>query len=944
MKKETTSMLEILRLQAEDLLKDKQDSGANQKTGKLSEAEIMKLIHELEVQLIEIELQNEELLLANEKAANEAEKYAELFNLAPVAYLKLSKEGEILELNQSGADLLGKKKAQLTNSRFGFFVSDEGKPIFNQFLTEVFANFANASCELILQLDNSLPKFVQLTGNKDKKGNSCLLAMLDISKSKKNEEYLMATSRKLELALNSFKAGYWDWNVVSDQIEWSPQQFKLFGLDPKTTTASFETWRNLLHPEDVEIAGSRIAQALEEHCLLNSDYRVVMPDGEIRWVNAVGEGLYNEKGVAVQMIGICQDITERKLYEVKLLENEKKYRQLFQNLTAGFALHEIILNADGQACDYRFLEINPAFEKLTGLKSKDLIGKTNYEILPDSEPYWVETYGKVALTGQSISFENYSAMLKKHYQVTAYSPEPGKFATIFFDITDSKTAVEALKESEEKFRQLVWEMQVGVLLQGPQAEIILSNPRALELLGLTEDQLLGRTSLDPYWNVIHEDGSDFPGVDHPVPYAIAHRKSVRGVIMGVYRPSFGDRVWLLVDAVPQWNDDGSVRQVICTFIDISKRKKAEQSLSETNAFLENLINFASAPIIVWDPQFKISRFNHAFEVLCGRSEAEVLGQHLEILFPDHLIKKSMKLITEASSGERLENVEIEILHKNHSIRTLLWNSSSIFADDDKTAIATIAQGLDITDRKKAEEEIKTKNIDLQQMNAEKDKYFSIIAHDLRGPFNSFLGLTRVMAEELPDLTMDQIQKFAVGMRTSATNLYRLLENLLEWSKMQQDLIAVNMEVVYLLPIVDDSLEMMKEFAKEKQIEISIDISPSLKVYSDNNVLQTIFRNLISNAIKFTHIGGNIHILAASIPGKRVKISVKDSGIGMNAFIIENLFKLDVNTSRKGTEGELSSGLGLIICKDFIEKYGGEFMVESEVEKGSCFSFTLAEGN
>ena len=817
MKKETTSILEILRLQAEDLLKEKQDSGANQKTGKLSETEILKLIHELEVQLIEIEMQNEELMVANEKAANEAEKYAELFNFAPVAYLKLSKEGEILELNQSGADLLGKKKAQLTNCRFGFFVSDEGKPIFNQFLTEVFANFANASCELILQLDNSLPKFVQLTGNKDKKGNSCMLAMLDISKSKKNEEYLMATSRKLELALNSFKAGYWDWNVVSDQIEWSPQQFKLFGLDPKTTKASFETWRNLLHPEDVEIAGSRIAQALEEHSLLNSDYRVVMPDGEIRWVNAVGEGLYNDMGVVVQMIGICQDITERKLYEVKLLENEKKYRQLFQNLTAGFALHEIILDANDQACDYRFLEINPAFEKLTGLKSKDLIGKTNHEVMPESEHYWVETYGKVALTGQSISFENYSATLKKYYQVTAYSPEPGKFATIFFDITDSKMAVEALKESEGKFRQLVWEMQVGVLLQGPKAEIILSNPRALELLGLTEDQLLGRTSLDPYWNVIHEDGSDFPGVDHPVPYAIANRKSVRGVIIGVHRPSVGDRVWLLVDAIPQLNNDGSIRQVICTFIDISKRKKAE---------------------------------------------------------------------------------------------------AEVFAINES----------------------------LQKLNAEKDKYFSIIAHDLRGPFNSFLGLTRVMAEELPDLTMDQIQKFAVGMRTSATNLYRLLENLLEWSKMQQDLIAVNMEVVYLLPIVEDSLEMMKEFAKEKQIEISIDISPSLKVYSDNNILQTIFRNLISNAIKFTHIGGNIHILATNIPGKRVKISVKDTGIGMNAFIIENLFKLDVNTSRKGTEGELSSGLGLIICKDFIEKYGGEFMVESEVEKGSCFSFTLAEGN
>jgi len=138
-----------------------------------------------------------------------------------------------------------------------------------------------------------------------------------------------------------------------------------------------------------------------------------------------------------------------------------------------------------------------------------------------------------------------------------------------------------IKESEEKFRQLIWDMQVGVLLQGPQAEIIMSNPRALDLLGLTENQLLGKSSFDPDWNVIHEDGTPFPGAEHPVPQAIATLQPVRNIVMGVYRPLTMDRAWLLVDAIPQLNTDGTIRQVVCTFIDITERKQLE----DTQAFL-----------------------------------------------------------------------------------------------------------------------------------------------------------------------------------------------------------------------------------------------------------------------------------------------------------------------------------------------------------------------
>lgn len=246
----------------------------------------------------------------------------------------------------------------------------------------------------------------------------------------------------------------------------------------------------------------------------------------------------------------------------------------------------------------------------------------------------------------------------------------------------------------------------------------------------------------------------------------------------------------------------------------------------------------------------------------------------------------------------------------------------------------------LREKETMEIKIKRQNEELQKLNAEKDKFFSIIAHDLRSPFNGFLGLTKIMTEDLPSLSMENIQLIAESMQKSATNLFRLLENLLEWSKMEQGLIPFSPQMVKLLPVILETTAMVAETAQVKEIVTSVEIPEDLEVFVDKNLIQTVIRNLASNAVKFTPRGGKIGISAKITDDKNVEISIRDSGIGMSPEMVGNLFRLDVQTGREGTEGESSTGLGLILCKEFVEKHGGKIRVESQEGIGSAFHVTF----
>ena len=372
-----------------------------------------------------------------------------------------------------------------------------------------------------------------------------------------------------------------------------------------------------------------------------------------------------------------------------------------------------------------------------------------------------------------------------------------------------------------------------------------------------------------------------------------------------------------------------------------ERRQAEGKLQKERLLLRTVIDNIPDSIYCKDTAGGKTLANHTeLRYAQVTSETEILGKTDFDLYPKELAEAFYaddQVVLK--TGQPVINREEFVMDNNGRKRWLLTSKLPL-KDEVGNITGIVGIGRDVTIRRQIQEEIKLKNEELICSNAEKDKFFSIIAHDLKGPFNGFLGLTQVMAEELPSLTPAEVQKIAVSMSNSAKNLYHLLENLLEWSQIQQGAFPFNPEAIQLGIVVRSSIDMIYETAKSKDIEIATDIADGLLVFVDINMVQTVIRNLVFNAVKFTPKGGKVTLLAKVATGNNIEISIQDNGIGMGRNIIENLFRIDVHTNRKGTEGEPSTGLGLLLCKEFTEKNGGKIRVESEVGIGSTFYFTL----
>jgi len=626
---------------------------------------------------------------------------------------------------------------------------------------------------------------------------------------------------------------------------------------------------------------------------------------------------------------------ELELQQENIEQTEEKYQLIIQSQSEGISIVD-----ENEIFEFA----NLAAEKIFETEPDALVGASLYDFLQPAEIEKINHQTGIRKKGIANTYELQIVTRKGNSRCIQANVSPrfdknnnflGSYG-IFSDITARKEAETRLRDSENRLqilaehsRVITWEVDASGLYT-------YISDVCFSVLGYEPEEITGKLH---FYDLHPESGRDvFKAAAFKI---FALKKSFRDLENSVESKD-GQALWVLTSGVPILDNEGRLAGYRGSDTNITERKHAEESLRESEGFVRSITDTAQDAILVIDEKGLISYWNPAAEKILGYTRAEAIGKNLHaFIVPPRYHGRHMAafpLFQRTGQGPAVgQTLDLEARRKDgNEISVQL----SLSANKIKGAWHAVGILRDVTERIKSEKEIILKNEELHRLNAEKDKLFSIISHDLRGPFSGFLGLSNLLAESLPGMTKEEIQKMAGALRNSATNLFRLLENLLEWSRMQQNRIKFNPGLTLLMPLIDETMRLVADSANKKGIEISYDIPADLEVFADEDMLASTIRNLTSNAVKFTRKGGKIYIAAKPGPGHSVEISVRDTGIGMSPEIVNDLFRLDVQPNRRGTEDEPSSGLGLLLCKDFVEKHGGKIRVESEEGKGSTFCFTL----
>jgi PAS domain S-box-containing protein len=378
---------------------------------------------------------------------------------------------------------------------------------------------------------------------------------------------------------------------------------------------------------------------------------------------------------------------------------------------------------------------------------------------------------------------------------------------------------------------------------------------------------------------------------------------------------------------------------------VNRPDKYEVTLLELEEKYKTVFENSAEGIILVDENGKVTEWNKFMETKTGLSKDVAIGQNLWDLQREMMTEEWKKIY----AVEKLKKIWMDIIN-SYPENKIVTKEGQYYGNDGELVLTedlvcpVILRGKkslfiiqrDLTARRKAELALKDEEQKLKLLNATKDKLFSIIAHDLRSPLQSILGFSELLEKNIKEGAVVESEKCLEIITLSIKNTFNLLDNLLVWAKTQTGQINFNPVYAPLLPIVTEIIDLLSSSAKLKGISVQNFTSDNIRIFADNNMLRIILQNLISNAIKYTNSGGNIRINTIQHTDN-IEIVVSDDGTGMRQSTIDSLFTLNTNISLEGTASEKGSGLGLVICKEFVEKHGGYLLVDSEYGKGSYFS-------
>jgi len=569
----------------------------------------------------------------------------------------------------------------------------------------------------------------------------------------------------------------------------------------------------------------------------------------------------------------------------------ERYRVLYETVTDGIVFIDM---------NWRIVECNQAFAGMLGYSREEL---KHFAYLDLTPAQWRETDDNILK--EQIMKRGYSDEYEKQYirkdgtilqaslRGWLITDKDGLPKGMWAVIRETKQH----KKAEEEIRVLSSvprENPNPVFRMSKEGTILYSNPAGLIILAEWERQI-GQVAPDQWCQLIHE--------------------ALNSGVKREFEETYRDKTFSFVFAPV--TDAG---YVTIHGQDVTERKKVEESLRETRDYLENLIGYANAPIIVWDSGYKITRFNHAFERLTGLRAKEVLGKELGILFPEDSREKSLELIQRTVTGERWEVVEIPIWRKDGTVRMVLWNSATLFAKDGKTVVATIAQGQDITELKQ-----RTKQLEDAERLAAIGQLASAVGHEIRNPLGVIKNSVYFLGLKLKD-TDEKVTKHLRIMEKEVNSANLIVGDLLDFARRRPPVLQeTDLNKILRTAAIDSLIP--------ENIELVMKLSEMPQMLLDQEQLRRVFLNIILNAIQAMPEGGKMTI-QTSRHDDSVRIGFTDTGVGIPKENMPKIFTPLFSTKAKGI------GLGLTICKQIVEAHDGNITVKSKVGEGSTFTIEL----
>jgi len=1190
---ESSSVDRELRRRAEGLLR-----GEKSATEPATALEASALLHELRVREIELEMQNEELRRAQEELGASRAKYFELFDLAPVGYVTLDEAGLIREANLTAAGLLGAKRERLAGKPLDTFVLAEDRDLLYR-CHHLAVGGEHQVCELRLCVGGE-QRWVRLEEALiESEGDAAAvfsIAMSDVTAQKVAED----ARTRIAAVVDSSEDAILTKTLEGEIVTWNAGAERIYGYAPEEIIGRPVS---VLTPPDSDeqlaMLLGRIARGTPvEH------YETVRlrKDGTPVDVSLSISPIRDAGGAIIGAATIARDVSARHRAEEALREVEERYASLFANMLEGVAYCRMLYDEDGRPADFVYLQVNPAFERLTGLA--DVIGKRFNELIPTAQaetPELLETYGRVARTGEPAEFDIDFTPLDLYLHVTVFRPEPDHFVAVFADVGEQKRAALALRESEARYRgyfeqslvgvavsspekgwldvneatcellgygreelsRLTWaelthpddlaadltqfervvagevdgyrlekrflrkdgavvdvdmsvrcartpdgsvdyflalladvterkeaeaalraseeqnralfeNMAQGVVYQDAEGHITAANSAAERILGLSLAQMQGVTSTDPRWRTVREDGSDFPGEEHPAMVALRTGQPVHDVVCGVFNPADEAYHWIKVSAAPQFGPgEEAPYQVFATFEDVTEIRAAADALREGEeryrSLFESLTEGVALHELVLDEEdapadYRILAVNPAFtaqtgmsaEAVCGKLASEAYGGgqapfleqyagatlsgeparfqehfaplgrdfditavrqsegHFATLFEDVTERRRaeqalreatdrLALATRAGGvgvwdwdlatdvltwdeqmfalygirreqfagayeawqaglhpddrergdaevqaalrGEKEYDTEFRVLLPDgsvHDIRAL----AQVQRDEAGAPTHIIGTNWDITERKRAEEDVRRLNEELEERvvrrtaqleaaNKELEAFVYSAAHDLRAPLRAIDGFSQMVFDDAGEKLSAADREHLQRARAAAQRMALLIDALMGLARAsRQEMLIEEVDVSALASAV------VAELAEaEPGRAVTTVVAPGMRARADAALLRSILGNLLSNAWKFTskHERARIEVGLTDAGGEQA-FFVRDDGAGFDPAYAAHLFGAFQRMHEAGLfEGD---GIGLATVQRLVNRQGGRVWAEAAVETGATFYFTL----